>query len=233
MKHYIIGRGRLGGTLEKSLLAVKEDIAKTIENADIVWITVPDSAITRVVMEIKNSLSEKHILVHCSGFFPASIMENSVTDNLVSLHPAYSFPYPLKGFPEGVFWTFEGKNSLFDLFYSLIEKWKGVVGIIESDKKPLYHTACVFASNFPIASLLMADEIFRELGIEGGTIFKSLVFPVFERLMEGLEVKSALTGPAKRKDMDVVKSEIEVLKEINPELSEVYALISRFILQKM
>ncbi len=233
MTHFVVGRGKLGKTLLNSLAKIGEKIANSIYNADIVWIIIPDSSVEEKVREIEKDLNSNHILVHCSGFFPASIMKNSRTNRLVSLHPAFSFSKPLDFFPEGIFWTFQGENSCFDLFSALIEEWKGKVKIISEEKKALYHIACVFASNFPVVSLLIAEKLFEKAGIEFNDIKQGLVDPVCSKVIANENLFEILTGPAKRKDLKTILKEIEVLKRENLDLSEIYRLMSDFVLKNL
>ena len=233
MKHLIIGKGRLGKTLINSLKGIGESITETIQRADIVWITTPDAVIESKVKEIEEGLNEKHILVHCSGFFPSSILKNKKTDKLVSLHPAFSFPKPLNFFPEGIFWAFEGKAILFDYFASLVSQWKGEIKQISENQKALYHIACVFASNFPLVSLLIAEKLFEQIGLNFSEIREGLVNPVCKKVFNNHELNNILTGPAKRKDIKTILKEIEVLKGIDNDLSQIYQLLSDFVLKNL
>ncbi len=233
MKHFVIGKGRVGQTLLNSLKGIGENIADNAINAEIVWIVVPDSVIREKTLEIERELTGKHILVHLSGFFPASILKNTKTENLVSLHPAFSFSKPLDFFPEGIFWTYQGDDSLFRYFSVLIGKWKGHIKKISERQKALYHIACVFASNFPVVSLLIAEKLFKECGIDFNDVSKGLVMPVCKKVIMGSELEGILTGPAKRKDYETIKKEIEVLTEKDSEFAEIYRLLSDFILKNL
>lgn len=233
MKHLVVGQGKLGRTILNSLERIKYRVCHTVESADIVWITVPDSAIRSMVKQLEKDLKPDTVLVHCSGFFPASILKNQKTDKLVSLHPAYSFSRSLMFFPHGIFWTFQGRESLFDYFKILVEKWKGKIAKIEENQKPLYHSACVFASNFPVISLIIAKKLFEQCGIDYEHIFKGLVSPLCEKVSKNSVPEQLLTGPAVRRDLDTILKEIEVLKEKDENISEIYRLLSEFVLQNM
>ncbi len=233
MKHFVIGKGRLGKTVLNSLNRIGEGIVDNVIDADIVWIVIPDSAIKDKVKEIEKDLSEKHILVHCSGFFPASILRNSKTERLVSLHPAFSFSNPLDFFPENIFWAYQGDSALFNYFSSLVSKWKGTAKYISEKQKAFYHIACVFASNFPVVSLLIAEKLFEESGIEFSDVKKGLVTPVCEKIKGDVRLSDILTGPAKRKDMETILKEIEVLKPFDKDLSLIYQLLSDFVLKNL
>jgi len=233
MKHLVVGQGKLGKTILNSLEQIKYRVCHTVESADIVWITVPDSVIPSIVKQLESELKPETVLVHCSGVFPASILENRKTDKLVSLHPAYSFSRPLRFFPHGIFWTFQGRGSLFEYFRILVERWKGKIAKIDKTQKPLYHSACVFASNFPVVSLLIAKKLFKECGIDYEDVFKGLVSPLFEKVSSTSVPEQLLTGPAIRRDLDTILKEIEVLKEKDKNISEIYRLLSEFVLQNM
>ena len=233
MKHLIIGKGRLGKTLLNSLKGIGQSITETIQDAEVIWITTPDSAIESKVKEIEKGLNEKHILVHCSGFFPSSILKNKKTDKLASLHPAFSFPKPLDFFPQEIFWAFEGNPFLFDYFAGLVLKWKGKVKQISENQKTLYHIACVFASNFPIVSLLIAEKLFEQIGLKFSDIKEGLVNPVCKKVFNNHKLNNILTGPAKRKDIETIMNEIEVLKGIDKDLSLIYKLLSDFVLKNL
>ena len=233
MRHLVIGRGKLGKTLSNSLKCIGEDLVYNVAGAEVIWIVIPDSAIKNKVKEIEKDLTGKHILVHCSGFFPASILENAKTERLVSLHPAFSFSKPFNSFPENIFWAYQGDETLFGYFSEMVGKWRGVIKEISEKQKKLYHIACVFASNFPVVSLLIAGKLFKECGIDFKGVSKGLVSPVCEKIIAGDELYGVLTGPAKRKDMETILKEIAVLREKDLDISEIYRLLSDFVLKNL
>ena len=81
--------------------------------------------------------------------------------------------------------------------------------------------------------MLIAEKLFKECGIDFNDVSKGLVMPVCKKVIMGSELEGILTGPAKRKDYETIKKEIEVLTEKDSEFAEIYRLLSDFILKNL
>ncbi len=233
MKHLIIGKGKLGTTIKNSLEKSGERTVSSLTEAECVWIVIPDSKIGEKVKEIEHRLNENQTLIHCSGSFPSSIMKNEKTEKLASLHPAYSFSEKLDFMPEGILWTLEGKNIDYEFFKKLISLWKGKLFRISETQKPLYHIACVFYGNLALIPMIMAEKLLKECGIPSEVLFKSLFYPLSEKLKTGKTPYEILTGPAKRKDLKTVENHIKTLEKLYPDFAKIYKELSEFILHNL
>ena len=99
---------------------------------------------------------------------------------------------------------------------------------IESAKKPLYHAAAVFCSNFTVVLQGVAQEAWRESGVPA-----ELLAPLTQALLQSsvanvakLGPAEALTGPAARGDTAVVQRQGEVVQAWHGQAGEVYQLLS-------
>src|SRR5205807_9712118 len=84
---------------------------------------------------------------------------------------------------------------------------------VAGDRKPLYHAAAVFASNYVVAVLGIAEELFRAAGVTNpmevaGPLVRASVDNVVR-----LGPAEALTGPAARGDAGTVDLNLTALAQ--------------------
>ena len=94
-------------------------------------------------------------------------------------------------------------------------------------QRQMLHLAAVFASNFPVYLLQMADHLLRRQDID-----PALLMPLWNsiaRKVAEVGPENALTGPARRGDARTLQRHLE-LSVTDPELRAAYALMSRMIM---
>jgi predicted short-subunit dehydrogenase-like oxidoreductase (DUF2520 family) len=97
---------------------------------------------------------------------------------------------------------------------------------IPTHRRPLYHAAAVFASNYVAALLHEGVSIFQEAGAsreEAERALTALARGTLENVEE-LGLDAALTGPLVRGDADTVELH---LRSLDPAQAELYAELGR------
>ncbi|MCU7498596.1 MAG: DUF2520 domain-containing protein [Ignavibacteria bacterium] len=200
------------------------DIPKWIR---IVFIAVPDRAISRIAEELSMYDLDfpNTLFCHLSGAQNISLLEplREKGAHTASLHIMQSFPS--KNFVElrGAFAAVESSTPEAEkTFFELAEKLEMRPFVIGSEDKIFYHIAGVFASNFLIANLYHAQQAFNKSRIEGVDFF-SLIKPIVKSTLANADkdgVIRALSGPVERNDLEVVKNHLSVLKKASRENGE-------------
>ncbi len=221
MRFSVIGVGRAGSSIIRSLCeagweftgcvsrepsyadqavkkygGIREEKPEKILESDIIFITTPDR-------EIKNAVPEtSSILAHMSGFLSSSILG----ENSFSIHPVLPLS-PFTSLHER-FFTIEGKRV--DIAKKVVETLKGRYMVISPDEKPLYHLACVVASNHVLSILYLSSKL-----MEGRIPEEEIINLALETLKKAEKegIVQALTGPVERGEKEVIEKELEKAKE--------------------
>lgn len=203
-----------------------DDLSKLNQNADIYFFVINDDAIFSV---LENHSFKNKILVHTSGSLEMDVF-NNITGN-------YGVFYPLQSFNKQNILTFdfiplcvEASNaytlSQLKKIANLISK---EVYEIDSNQRKILHLAAVFASNFTNFMYIVAEEILKKEGLD----FK-ILFPLIKQTALRVAENSPsdlMTGPAKRKDMKIIKKHLDFLEDY-PEYKEIYNILSEKIISK-
>lgn len=199
--------------------------------ADILWVTVADNALTEVAAAYAPLWAERAdlLVVHCSGALPAELLQpNGGSYAVGGFHPMLSFATPevalanLPGSAIGV----EGTAKVRERLTAIATAIGGEPVAIPAGGKVLYHAAACVASNYTTALMAAAEEFLEAAGVDGTAGRKALV-----RLVQGtlgnigaLGPRDALTGPISRGDDVVVARHLEALAD-HPELASLYRFL--------
>lgn len=221
--------------LEKAtLLADKLEACKATKSLDfskslseIFIISVSDGAIPEVINEMK--VPENSLVLHTSGTTNLEVFDGISDSAQVGIY------YPLQTFKKDTLIDFsevpilvESKNESSKLdIEALATSIGNNVQFVNSEDRKTIHLAAVFASNFTNRMLKASEEILVSKGIPL-ELLKPLVLQSIENCFVTTP-DSALTGPAKRRDMETINQHKKMLED-NPKLKELYNLISEQIL---
>ena len=212
----------------------KSSLKATAERADLIVITTPDDIIREVAETVNNyNLKNTAIIMHMSGLHSSDILNTDNNINrLFSLHPLQAIP----DFKEGVkllpetTYTLEGNTEGLKQGKKIIEKLGFNYYVIETEYKPLYHAAAVFASNYLVSLLDISFELLREADILNSDIKKGLFKLVYGTLenVDELGTKSALTGPIARGDFETIKKHQDALNDYKSSYLALYNLLGSY-----
>ena len=251
MKVTLIGAGNLATQLGKSLKKAgviisqvysrTEDSARTLgelldaewltdikalrDEADIYIFSVKDSVLNELISEVCKGRGDK-LFLHTAGSMPMSCFEGK------ALH--YGVFYPMQTFSKAKDVDFERipvfieGNSIEteDVIKSLANKLsQRVVRLSSADRKYL-HLAAVWACNFTNYCYAVASDILSEHGIPFDVMLP-LIIETTEKIQK-ISPKEAQTGPAVRRDRNVMSKQLELMNG-KEDLQELYQMLSKGI----
>jgi len=249
----IIGTGRLGTTLAVALASrgytIRSLVARTAKsarkaallldadvqvlaaknlrsliNADLFLITVPDDQIASVTRELGeiNADQKKSVVLHTSGALSSGVLEplREKGWHTGSIHPLMSVSAVHDAHLQGAYWSIEGDRSALRLGKEIVRDLGGKSFSIRTEDKPLYHAAAVMVSGNVVALFDVALEMLGECGLDRKTA-RAVLLPLIASTVRSLQTKSpeeSLTGTFSRGDVETVKRHLAALK--SKELAE-------------
>jgi predicted short-subunit dehydrogenase-like oxidoreductase (DUF2520 family) len=208
----VIGRGRVGGAVagrlrERGVLVERDD-------ADLVLLCVPDSAIG----EVARSVAAGPWIAHVSGATPLSALDPHT--RRFGVHPLQTFttskgPEQLDGAWAAV--TGESEDAR--------DRGRWLAGRLSlrpfelaEDKRVIYHAGAAMASNYLVTIFRSAARAFEAAGAP-----PEALLPLMRRTIDnGFE----LTGPISRGDWRTVEAHLEALNRFAPDLVPMYRALA-------
>jgi len=226
----IIGAGVVGQTFAK-LLAEQLQYTVTLgarsgdvsmqaaaQDADIVLITVSDSAIQTVCQDLvaANAIKADAVVAHCSGALTSEILQSHAGPT-ASIHPLQTFPNVEAALPKvaGTYCYCEGNEQALQTLKPLISALQMQPVTIQAKNKPLYHAAAVMACNNLVALMECALQLGEAAEIDRDVMWKSLK-PLIDATIENIDqqgTKKALTGPVARGDVETLRLHLQEMRE--------------------
>lgn len=208
-------------------------------NFSILMIATPDQTIAEVAQILANlplDFPGKYVF-HFSGAMTSDILDDLRNKGAMcaSMHPVQSFTAPGLGLTplDNIFWALEGDETALAKAKYLITQLKGDFFLLSKKNKPLYHAACVFASNYLVALVKSCTTLMAKFDIQeeqAVRILSPLIQTTFANILnKGID--DALTGPISRGDINSVQSHIAALKENSPELVSLYQQLAQVLIQ--
>lgn len=206
--------------------------------ADIWILSVPDSQITQVSVELAEVFAVKNpvpssdtVVFHCSGFFPASLLSplRLLGWQLASVHPILTFASPAVAVGQflGTPCGFEGDDAAIQVLQPLFSAVGAQPFSVISERKALYHAAAVFASNFTVVLQAIAKEAWVAAGMPPEMALQAQSSILCATVENVLALGSqALTGPAARGDMHVVQAQGAAVAQWEEHVGVVYRELS-------
>ena len=255
----IIGTGRLGTTLAVALAAkgysIRSLVARRVQSArtaaklldadpqvlaakqlrtlidaDLFLITVPDDQIAVVARELSEiNADRKGTVLHTSGALSSDVLAplREKGWHTGSIHPLLSVSAANDASLKGAFWSVEGDRTALRLGKEIVSDLEGKSFSIRSEDKPLYHAAAVMVSGNVVALFDVALEMLGECGLDRKTA-RAVLLPLIASTVRSLETKTpeeALTGTFSRGDVETVKRHVATIR--NPEVRRLYAILGQ------
>jgi predicted short-subunit dehydrogenase-like oxidoreductase (DUF2520 family) len=209
---HVIGYGRVGSAVSARLR--ERGLELRDEEADLVLLCVPDSAIA----EVAASVPPGPWIAHVSGATPLEAL--GPHSRRFSMHPLQTFtrargPEQLDGAWAAVTSdSEEGREAGFWLARTLgLEPFA-----LDDEARPLYHAGAAIAANYLVTLHAVAAELFRAAGAPPAALV-----PLMRRTIDnGFE----LTGPIERGDWETVESHRRAIRAAKPELEPLYDVLA-------
>lgn len=199
-----------------------------LPSADIYFITTSDLAIGEVAQSLclNPNIQAGHIVVHCSGSLSSEILKPLKQKGcfIASIHPMHSFAEPEISVDHfaGTFCALEGDKEATEVLTNIFKALGAITLTINKEKKALYHSGAVFATNYLVTLSQQALFCLEGAGIEKKDALMMLI-QMMKGTLSNLEKtqcpKASLTGPIKRGDVSTVQRHLSILdKELQKEL---------------
>jgi|ERR1051326_2601627 predicted short-subunit dehydrogenase-like oxidoreductase (DUF2520 family) len=198
-------------------------------------ITVSDGAIAGIAENagaLKTLKFKKLFAAHCSGVHTAGVLDPLKRKGALtgSLHPIQTFPSGqsparLRAKLRGIYYGLEGEPEAIARAEQIVRDLEGKSIIIPEEMKPLYHVACVFASNYLVVFLNTISELSRTIHLKAS--WTEVFGPLMTTTMEYTVKQSAaasLTGPIVRGDSSTVDAHLRALAEHAPQFLPLYTI---------
>jgi predicted short-subunit dehydrogenase-like oxidoreductase (DUF2520 family) len=208
----VIGAGRVGSAISARLA---ERGVESHENADVVLLCVPDTAIA----DVASCLAPGHGWIgHTSGATPLSALDPH--ERRFGLHPLQSFTRS-RG-PEQLDGAFAAVTAETDAAREVGFELARLVGLqpfeLREDDRALYHAGAAIASNYLVTLHRAAAEIFDDVGAPAAGL---------RPLMQGvIDSGFELTGPIARGDWATVDRHLEAIRTRRPKLEPLYRVLA-------
>lgn len=200
-----------------------------LELADLVFVTTPDDAIASAVQQLtwRAGIS----VVHCSGAASTDILEHARLQgaSVGALHPLQSFAsieQAIENLPGSTF-ALEAEGLLLDELRALVAALDGVPVVLRPGDKVLYHAAAVIVSNYTVALMKMATDLWQRFGVDASEATKALL-PLLRGTVNNIAtvgLPNCLTGPIARGDVGTIERHLRHLSVGAPQILPVYCAL--------
>ena len=203
--------------------------AEAAATADVVVLGVPDALVEPTAAEIAEALPAGASLVHLSGALGLEALHGAGATP-VALHLLQTFP-TVESAIDRVPGSAAAVTADSEEGFALGERLAVDAGarpfrLADADR-PLYHAGAVLASNAVVALLALAEQVFRDAGIDDpAERFLPLTRASVDNVGE-LGAADALTGPVVRGDAATVERNLRALSERSPAAVAPYVALSR------
>jgi len=205
-------------------------------SADIVWLCVPDSEISRVAQFLAKRFDangggwKKKIALHSSGALTsnelASLRRRGAA--VASVHPLMTFVKGSGAALAGVSFAIEGDAAAVRSARQIVNALGGQAFSIRKRDKAAYHAWGTFASPLLTALLATSEHVAAAADVPAKAARRRMLPMVAQTIANyaAAGAVSAFSGPIVRGDVDVVRRHLLALR-IVPEAREVYLALAR------
>ena len=208
------------------------DAPAAAASADLVVIATPDDVIASTVETIaaEGAFRPGAWAAHLSGALGLDALK-SVPDGVrrLAIHPLQTFPdvesalLRIRGCPVAV--TADDADGE-RLGESLARDLGGVPFPLADERRPLYHAAAVFASNYVVTVTALAEELERAAGMPDPIAALTPLQDATLANVRRVGPAEALTGPAVRGDAITLQRNLEALAEHAPHAVRPYVALA-------
>jgi predicted short-subunit dehydrogenase-like oxidoreductase (DUF2520 family) len=184
---------------------------------------IPDREISGVAKQIARqcSLLKDKTFVHTSGALSSNelLVLKKKGAAVGSFHPMLTFPTKEQTSLKKIWCAIEGDERALRFSRRIAKILGAQTFAIPKEGKVLYHTAGVFASNYVVTLLAVAEQLAASCGIspkDFWKIYQPIIVQTLNNVVKTSPVQ-ALTGPIVRGDVDTVTKHLQALsgKKLN------------------
>lgn len=198
--------------------------AKTLQRvpdvADLVFVTTSDDAISSVVDTLKWRQGQS--VVHCNGSASTDILEGArkAGAQVGGFHPLQTFAglyEALENLPGSTF-AIEAEEPLYSTLVQMARDLDGRSIRLRAEDKVLYHIAAVITSNYTVALMKMATDLWQTFGVPVNEATQALL-PLLRGTVNNIAkvgLPNCLTGPIARGDIGTIRRHLAALRDRAP-----------------
>lgn len=196
------------------------------KTADVIFFTISDSALEGV---LKKYTYGDAFLIHTSGTLPLNIFEG-YSENYGVIYPFQTLtkdiPVNMKDTPLCI----EGKNhATHEKVLELASSISSNIHQLSSEQRQVLHLTGVLANNFSNYLYGVAGQLLIDNGLNPH-LLEPLILETATKLINS-DPETAQTGPARRNNQEIISEHLKLLKN-NPQIQQLYSLISEQITKK-
>jgi len=201
-----------------------------LRNADAYLIAAGDDQIAACcsALAAAGKLQPGSVVFHCSGAL-SSLELATASDRgaaVASIHPIRSFAVPQQVAEHfaGTWCGSEGDAAALAILGPAFSAIGARMVTIRREQKTLYHAAAVFASNYQVTLIDVAQQAYVAAGI-APELALQLIAPLLSESAANafrLGPAAALTGPIARGDMATVARQYQAVQEWQPQVAGLY-----------
>ena len=199
-----------------------------------VFLTVPDDAIAEVAASLR--WREGQAVVHCSGAVPLDALSAAADAGAITgaMHPLQTFTAGVDAEDalRGIAYAVEAPSPLREALEQLAGDLGGWLLPLNAGDRALYHASAIAACGLVATLLHQASDLWRGIpGLEDEGM--RALLPLTRSTIDNIErqgLPAALTGPAARGDVGVVRMHLDALAERAPGFRPLYAALSLALL---
>ena len=203
------------------------DLNQVTSAADLYLVMLKDSVLNDILPTLVKR-NRNALFVHTAGSVPMSIWEG-LTSRYGVLYPMQTFSKAREvDFDQVHFFIEANTREDVELLKTTASAISRQVYEASSEQRKYLHLSAVFACNFSNHMYAICEHLLTEHGLP----FSSM-FPLIDetaRKAHFLNPVDAQTGPARRKDTNVMERQEKLLGD-QPETAELYRLISQHIIR--
>lgn len=211
-------------------VSVTTETTAILPDAEIYLLCVRDEAIGLVAEQLSHKVHRDAVVAHTSGAAPL--------EQLARYFPLCGVFWPVQSFSRQVPTDFSqvpicvagtttiAENTLLQLGRSLSNR----VYSIDHEERPRLHLAAVLANNFTNALYDLAARQLEQMDLPFD-LLRPLILQTALKVQEAMPV-AVQTGPAIRNDRSTLLKHLALLEQ-EPELRELYRLLSKYINPKL
>jgi predicted short-subunit dehydrogenase-like oxidoreductase (DUF2520 family) len=228
--HDSISRAR---SLAKKVGARARSIQDSPISSGIVWLCVPDAAISGVaglLAKTKKRNWRGKIALHSSGAFTSDeiVSLRRRGASVASLHPLMTFVKGSKVSLVGVPFAIEGDSVAVRRARQIVKDLGGQAYSVRKQDKVAYHAWATFASPLLTALLATTERVAAAAEVSAKAA-RRRILPIVAQTITNYVAHGAaggFSGPIVRGDVEVVRRHLRALRAI-PEAREVYIALAR------